>query len=83
MLFHPAIYTIDEVQELCDAAKASLLAGQVVTSWTSLGTSATMTLSIHPLVVLRECTLYLQTVDPDTYGRPVKVGNLTHDDRAV
>lgn len=76
MIFNPQIFTAEEVQEILDGAKASLKAGQSITSWTSLGSSATMTWAIHPLVVIKEATLYFQMTDPDTYGRPVKTARI-------
>lgn len=80
MLFDPAIWTVDEVQEILDNAKAALKQGQSVVSWTSLGSSAQMTWNIHPLVVIREATQYFKKVDPDTYGGTIKTGQILHGD---
>jgi hypothetical protein len=42
-------FTNDELQELLDAAKASLLGGKSVVTWTSLGSSATMQWDMRPV----------------------------------
>jgi len=78
MIFNAAIWTVEEVQELLDKAKADLLAGKSITSWSSLGTSATMTTVISPLRMIEECTKFLQQADPDTYGRRIKTGMQIH-----
>lgn len=78
MVFNVNIWTVDEIQQILQAAKDSLLAGKSVVSWTSLGTSATLQWDIHPLTIIRECTIYLQKVDPATYGRAVKTGRILH-----
>lgn len=80
MLFDPKIWTTDEVLEILDVAKASLKEGKSVVSWTSLGSSATMQWDLSPVRMIQECTAYLKTVDPATYGRIVKVGRIIHND---
>ena len=80
MLFHPAIYTLDEVDSIVDQAKASLAEGKSVVQWTSLGSSAQMAWDIHPQKVLAEALLYYQMVDPGKYGRPMKSGRISHEE---
>jgi len=78
MLFNVNVWTMEEVLELLDAAKLALKQGKSVVSWTSLGSSATMQWDIHPMVVIKEATLFLQKTDPDTYGNPMKTGRILH-----
>jgi hypothetical protein len=78
MLFNQNVFTRDEVETILQAAKDSLMAGKSVVQWTSLGSSAQLQWDISPMTVIKEATLYLQTVDPDTYGVPVKTGRITH-----
>lgn len=73
MLFDIHTDTIDEVLRIRNLAKAALLQGQTVVSWSSEGSSATMVRELDIATVLRETRLFLQTVDPDTYGAKVKV----------
>jgi len=78
MIFNVNVWTIEEVQELLDKAKADLLDGKSITSWNSLGTSATMTTVLSPIRMIEECTKFLQAVDPATYGSRMKTGQILH-----
>jgi hypothetical protein len=80
MMFHPSIYTRDEVDSIVDQAKASLASGQTVVQWTSLGSSAQMSWAVHPQKVLAEALLYYQMVDPTKYGLPMKAGRIIYEE---
>lgn len=73
MLFHPSIDTVSEVLAIRKSAKEALSQGLTVMSWSSEGSSATMIREVSVQTLLNETKLFLQTVDPDTYGRPCKV----------
>ena len=79
MLFSPAIYTVEEVLEIVETTKESIKQGQTVTSWTSLGSSATLYREIKLQTILEEAVKFLQFVDPTTYGNNVKVGRITYE----
>lgn len=80
MLFNNNLFTEDDLLSILKAAKDSLIAGKSIVSWTSLGSSATLQWDIHPLTLIKECTLSLQKLDPTKYGRPVKTGIILHTD---
>lgn len=56
-----------------DAAVADIKAGRVITSYTDSGTSVSKQYAMPPREMLEESTYALKQLDPDTYGRSVKV----------
>ena len=63
-------FTVTEGLAIQKKAKDDLLAGRVVTSYSSQGTSVSKQTTLSIERVLAECRLALKTLDPDTYGRP-------------
>ena len=76
LIFDPDIYTIDEVNEAVDTAKQQIKDGVIVTSFTSLGTSGQMAITVRPQDVLEAASRYFKIVDPVT-GERKRVGSKT------
>lgn len=70
-IFDPNIETLEDVLAIRSKAIQALKAGSTVTSWTSEGSSVTSQFTMPTKLVLEETKYYLQTVDPDTYGKRV------------
>ena len=56
-----------------DTAVADLKAGRVITSYSDSGTSVSKQYAMNPKEMLAEAQHALRQLDPDTYGRAVKV----------
>lgn len=63
-------FTLAEVQAIQARAKADLIAGKVLTSYSQGGVSATKMVTMNCVMVLDECKFALQQLDPATYGKP-------------
>jgi hypothetical protein len=70
-IFDPNIDSLEDVLAIRAKAIQALKDGSTVTSWTSEGSSATSQFTMPTKVVLEETKYYLQTVDPDTYGKRI------------
>jgi hypothetical protein len=78
MLFPIELYTDDEVNELVSIAKNDRKNGRV-TQWTSLGSGASMLYSMNPNDVIQGALQYFRTKYPETYGRPMKTGQIIYE----
>jgi hypothetical protein len=63
-------FTVAEVLAIQARAKADLLAGKVLTSYSEGGVSASKQIVMSPEKVLEECKMALQFLDPVTYPKP-------------
>lgn len=62
-------FTAKEVKAIQKRAKALLMEGRALMSWTDNGTSATKQWVMPVSEVLEECAYALRVLEPETYGR--------------
>lgn len=62
-------FTVQEVVEIQAKAKAAVLQGLTVMSYSDSGTSVTKEWALSPREVLDECAYALSVLDPVTYPR--------------
>ncbi len=65
-------FTAEEVLAIQSKAKALLLEGKTVMSWSDSGTSVGKQFAMPVADVLTECAYALRRLDPDTYGGKTK-----------
>ena len=61
-------FTVEEVLAIQARAKALLLEGKTIMSWSDNGTSTSKQFTMPPKEVLAECAYALRKLDPYTYG---------------
>ena len=61
-------FTEQEVLAIFDAAKASLLAGSNVVSWSSAGSSVSKQITSSPAEVIGWCQWALKELNPEVWG---------------
>ena len=70
-IFLVGLDTEDGVLAIRQKAIENLTAGVITTSWTSENTSETIQQTLPTKVILEECNLFLQKVNPTLYGKRV------------
>jgi hypothetical protein len=66
-------FTVAEVLAIQAQAKALILEGKTVMSYSDDGTDFGKEFALPPATILEECRDALQYLDPDTYGRDRKM----------
>ncbi len=62
-------FTVDDVLAIQARAKAMVMEGKTIMSWSDSETNATKQFAMPPAQVLDECRYALRVLDPGTYGR--------------
>jgi len=63
-------FTVAQIEEIMERARQDILAGRVITSYSSTGTSVGKMIAMDIPHVLAECRFALQELDPERYPRP-------------
>lgn len=66
-------FSVSEVLEIQSRAKALLLEGKTLMSWSDSGSSVTKQFPMTVKETLEECAFALQQHQPEVYGKPRKV----------
>ncbi len=71
-------FTAEEVKAIQSRAKALLMEGKTIMSWSDNGTSTNKQFVMPVREVLEECAYALRKLDPETYGRPSRRVSLSY-----
>lgn len=66
-------FSVSEVLQIQSRAKALLLEGKTLMSWSDSGSSVSKQFPMTVKETLEECAFALQKLQPEVYGKPCKV----------